>query len=63
MAWGAACYKHGILQSSQWNSIRVSGLTAQDQLLLWLETGNRTSVVSQGRLHFILLCNLMDWSI
>ena len=46
LAWGAACYRHGILTSSKWNSIQVSGLTAQAQLLLWLEAGNKTSVVS-----------------
>ena len=24
LAWGAACYRHGILTSSQWNSIQVT---------------------------------------
>ena len=29
LAWGAACYRHGILDSSKWNSIEVSQSTTE----------------------------------
>ena len=32
--------------SSQWNKIRVNGVSAQDQLLSWINDGVRTEVMS-----------------
>ena len=46
VAFGAACYRHGIMMSSQWNKIRVNGVSAQDQLLSWINDGVRTEVMS-----------------
>ena len=46
VAFGAASYRHGIMMSSLWNEVRVDGVSAQDQLLSWINDGVRTEVMS-----------------
>ena len=46
VAYGPGCYRHGILMSSQWTDVKVEGVSAQDQLLAWINDNVTTRVVS-----------------
>ncbi len=46
IVFGAACYDHGILDISEFHKVNVNGVSAQDQLLAWLESGQRLEAIS-----------------
>jgi hypothetical protein len=49
VVFGAACFDHGLCTSPGYNIVNVNGITAQDQLLAFLQKNN-------SRLNAISTC-------
>jgi len=46
VVFAPACYKHGLLSGSGFQDIKVDGISAQDQLISWMEDNVRLRAVS-----------------
>ena len=46
VVFGASCYRHGILMNKEWTDVKVDNVSAQEQLLTWVNDDIRSIKVS-----------------